>query len=95
MDITIIIALCALFVTVTGGFLSLAKFTDNRITRTENRLSASIGAVDSRLTLVEGHMRADHDRLEERVFRLAAGWPQEPRDRNPNAPSKDNVAALR
>ena len=95
MDITIIIALCALFVTVAGGFLSLAKFMDNRITRTENRLTARIDAVDSRLTLVEGRIRADHDRLEERVFRLAAGWPQEPLDKNPNAQSKDNVAILR
>ena len=71
MDTQTIILLVSLLLTAVTGFLGLGKFVSDRIDRVETGLNDSLGGRMDRL-------ENDHKRLEERVFRLAVGWPQEP-----------------
>ena len=67
MDAQTVILLVSLLLTAVTGFLGLGKFVSDRIDRVESNLTKQIDGLEN-----------DHKRLEERVFRLAAGWPQEP-----------------
>ena len=82
LDTQTVILLVSLLVTAVTGFLGLGKFVSDRIDRVETGLKDSLGAridsVETNLSNRMDRLENDHKRLEERVFRLAVGWPQEP-----------------
>ena len=74
MDTASLITLTTLMLTTLGGVITLIRYTDKRITKSETNLKDDIAQLRS-----DHHRLADRiDVVEERVFRLAVGWPQEP-----------------